>query len=401
MVKKPTKNIAPSIREQENQSVGILVDTSTTWGRRVIEGVAHYAHQHSHWHLFFEARGLEEKLRLPVGWKGDGLIVRVSTPEMVQELKQLRVPVVNVSGVQLPGADFPKITTDMDAGAKMAVEHFLNRGFRNFAYFSLRGLSYVATQRDAFLAATAEKDLPCSVFELRSQFGAEPDWSIDHSTILSWLQKLTLPVAVLAWNASCARSIIIAAQNGGLLVPEEVAVLSGADDDLLCEHIQPPVSGIAVDARKIGYEAAATLKRIMDGEKKTAKEKLIPPLGIEARQSTDTLAIKDSALVKALSYIRKNAAKPIQVDDVAAVAGISRRVLERRFADTLGRSPAVEIRRCHIDRAKKLLQVTRHSIPVVAESAGFCSPEHFSTYFKAATGKTPLQFRKENTFMDS
>jgi len=396
----PPKRIhAPSI-QHNNRIVGILVDTSSSWGRRVIEGAAHHSRQHSHWRLYFEARGMEEDLRVPSGWNGDGIIARVSSAKMARELAKLAIPVVNVSGVQVPDAHFPRITTDMPAGANMALDHFLNRGFRNFAYFSLRGLSYVTTHRDAFVAAAAAKGLPCSVFEVKPQFGAEPDWTIDHATILSWLNTLTLPVAIVAWNASCARAIVFAAQSGGLLVPEEVAILSGADDELLCEHIQPPVSGIAVDARKIGHEAAATLKQMLEGKKKRHRDILITPLGIEARQSTDTLAIKDSALVKALSYIRQNAANPIQVDDVAAVSGLSRRALERRFAETLNRSPAVEIRRCHIDRAKKLLQITNHSIPTVAESAGFCSPEHFSTYFKSATGKTPLQFRKENTFSD-
>lgn len=381
---------------QENKTIGILVDTSSSWGRRVIEGAAYYSRQHSHWRLFFEARGMEEKLRVPADWSGDGIIARVSSKEMAQELKELHIPTVNVSGVHVEEADFPKITTDMKAGATLALEHFMHRGFRSFAYFSLKGLSYIAPQRDAFVAAAAAKGLSCSVYELQRQFGAEPDWSTNHATILQWLGKLTLPVAILVWNASCARAVIFAAQSGGMMVPEEVAVLSGADDDLLCEYVQPPVSGIVVDARKIGYEAAATLHQLIQGRSRRKKELRIPPLGIEARQSTDTLAIRDTALVKALSFIRQNASSPIQVNDVAEVSGLSRRVLERRFAETLGRSPAAEIRRCHIDRAKKLLQETRQPIPEVAEAAGFCSPEHFSTYFKTTVGKTPLQFRKEN-----
>lgn len=394
----PKKELLPS--SLPNRTVGIMVDTSSSWGRRVIEGAGYYSQQqHSHWRLYFEARGIEERLRVPPGWNGNGIIARVTSAEMAEELHSLNIPVVNVSGVHVPGASFPQITTDMTAVAEMAIEHFLHRGFRNFAYFSLRGLSYVAPQQDAFVAAASARGMTCSVYELKPQFGAEPDWNIDHATIFKWLSQLAPPVAILAWNPSCARAVIFAAQSGGMLVPEEVAVLSGADDDLLCEYVQPPVSGIIVDARKIGYEAAATLDRMMSRIRKRNqrhRDLRVPPLGIEARQSTDTLAIRDSALVKALSFIRQNASSPIQVDDVVTVSGLSRRVLERRFSSILGRSPAAEIRRCHIDRAKKLLQETRQPIPQVAEAAGFCSPEHFSSYFKASVGSTPLQFRKSN-----
>ncbi|MCU0791702.1 MAG: DNA-binding transcriptional regulator [Opitutaceae bacterium] len=389
------KRRADSSSRGKSRAVAILVDTSTSWGRRVIEGAAQFAHQHTDWRLYLEARGMEETLRLPSGWKGDGVIARVSSDEMARELKSAGFPVVNVSGIRASGADFPRVTTDMKAVASLAIEHFLDRGFQSFAYFSLKGLAYVAPQRDAFLMAARSRKLGCAVFELNPQFGAEADWTTDNGLILGWLRTLPKPVAILAWNASCARAIIHAAQRGGLLVPEEIAVLSGADDDLLCEHIQPPVSGVVVDARKIGYHAAAGLKQLMEGGKKPRREMPLPPLAIHARQSTDTLAINDAELVKALSFIRKNAASPIQVGDVAAASGLSRRVLERRFAEKLGRSPAAEIRRCHVERAKKLLQETRQPIPRVAESAGFCSPEHFSTYFRSAVGKTPLRFRKD------
>jgi LacI family transcriptional regulator len=210
-----------------------------------------------------------------------------------------------------------------------------------------------------------------------------------------WLKNLPKPVAILTWNASSSREIIYACQEAGLLVPEEVAVLSGSDDDVLCELLQIPVSAILAAAEQIGHEAARVLNGLM--RKRTAPKKLIliPPLGVVARQSTDTLAIKDPALVAALRFIRANAPKPIQVNDVARHAAVSRRVLERRFIHLLGRTPAAEIRRIHIERAKKLLVETDVAIPEVAESSGFGSPEYMAYVFKAELDQTPLRYRKE------
>lgn len=104
--------------------------------------------------------------------------------------------------------------------------------------------------------------------------------------------------------------------------------------------------------------------------------------------------MKDPAMVRAISFICNNANQPLQVSEVAKAAGLSRRILERRFQSTLGRSPATEIRRVHIEHAKRLLRDTYSSIPTVAESAGFCSPEYFAFYFKTQTGQTPSQFRR-------
>ena len=104
--------------------------------------------------------------------------------------------------------------------------------------------------------------------------------------------------------------------------------------------------------------------------------------------------MEDRKLIKAISFIRKNAARPIQVDDVTRHAGFSRRVLERRFLQVLGRSPASEIRRVHLERARQLLLETKLPIPEIAEASGYGSPEYLAFAFKSQTGKTPLEYRK-------
>jgi transcriptional regulator GlxA family with amidase domain len=58
------------------------------------------------------------------------------------------------------------------------------------------------------------------------------------------------------------------------------------------------------------------------------------------------------SLVAALKYNRENSGNLIQVRDVCENAGLSRQVLERRFAENLGRTPADYIRRIYLERAK-------------------------------------------------
>jgi LacI family transcriptional regulator len=375
--------------------IAVLVDTSSSWGRRVHAGIHKFARKHGPWQLFVENRGLEEFLRVPPGWKGDGVIARVGSVAMARELSALKVPVVNVSGIELAEGRFPRVSNDLEASALLAADHFKQRGFHHFAYFSLLGLSYVAKHQQAFIDAVSRVGGDFASFAVKPMAGAEPDWNLDLAKLGEWLKSLPKPVAILTWNASGAREIIYGCQVAGLLVPEEVAVLSGSDDDLLCELCAVPISGILVGAERIGHQAAQLLHNLLQGRAAPKREVLVSPLTIVRRQSTDTLAIRDRALVRALGFIRENAARPIQVSDVAQYSGVSRRVLERRFLEGLGRSPASEIRRAHLELARQLLVETDMPIPEVAEASGFGSPEYLAYVFRTDTGKTPRRYRTE------
>jgi LacI family transcriptional regulator len=86
----------------------------------------------------------------------------------------------------------------------------------------------------------------------------------------------------------------------------------------------------------------------------------------------------------------------MRVEDVARQAGVSRRVLERRFVELLDRTPADEIRRVHLERARQLLVETDMALSQVAEIAGFSSQAYFSDLFRRQAGMTPIQYRRKH-----
>ncbi len=377
--------------------VAILVDTSTTWGREVIAGVHRYSREHGGWQLFVEPRGVDQRRWLPTAWKGDGVIARVGFTDLAKSLKLLKLPVVNVSGITLPKVNFPRVISDQVAAANLAAEHLLARGFRNFAYFSLLGLDYVAEHQQAFLDALRRSGQRCEVFGVEPQFGAEPDWNLDMKRVGKWLMGLPKPLAVFTWNSISARELIYACMQTGLAVPEDVAVLSGSDDDLFCEVTPVPISAVQLGCELIGYRAAAQLNQMMGQSAKILPaEVLIPPQGVVERRSTDTLAMEDAAMVKALRYIRENPARVMSVTDVALQSGLCRRALEQRFQQLLERSPAAEIRRVRIEHAINLLQRTNLSVATVAERSGFSSAEYMASVFRSQLSVAPLYYRKQN-----
>ena len=376
--------------------VAVLVDTSTMWGREVIGGVQRYSREVGGWQLFVEPRGVEQRRRwLPQGWQGDGVIARVGFPELAQQLKSLRLPVVNVSGIELAGLQFPRVMADQGAAAKMAAQHLLERGFRNFAYFIVEGVFYVAAHQKAFSAAVEEAGCSCSLFEAPPNLGAEPDWNLDIERLGKWLADLPKPLAVFVWNTSSARELLYACAAAGLSVPLEVAVLSGSDDDLFCEVAPVPISAVRLPAAEIGYRAARELDAmIQEPGSASPADVLIPPLGVSVRQSTDTLAVQDEAVVRALQFIRGGAAEPITVEDVARHAGLCRRSLEQKFRALLGFSPAREIRRVRINRAVELLRLSNLPIGEIAGRAGFRSAEYMASVFRSHLGTSPSSYRE-------
>src|SRR5262249_59635315 len=103
-----------------------------------------------------------------------------------------------------------------------------------------------------------------------------------------------------------------------------VGVMGGESGVLACEMANPPLSSVVPDCRRIGYEAAALLDRLMKGERPPRTTREIPPMGIVTRQSTDVTAIADPRVAEAMKYIREHACEGIGVEDVLDQVTISR-----------------------------------------------------------------------------
>ncbi len=374
--------------------IALLVDTATDWGRRMIRGIGRYAQEQGGWDIWLEQRCQHAPGRLPPGWRGDGVIARVADRAMARYLAAAPGKVVNVSSARIPGVDFPTVTADLRVAARLAAGHLLDQGFRHFGYFAPLGLSYVEIHYHSFVEHLSAAGLNCDLFPARRGKSPDAAWRRRQDALRRWLLELPKPAAVLTWTSDRGREVLYACRALGLLVPEQVAVMGGDEDSLLCETCNPPLSGVALTSERIGYEAAALLDRLLQGGRCPNEPVLIEPTRVVVRQSTDTLAITDQDLARAVAWIRARATGPIRVSDVLREVPVSRSWLERRFQEVLGRSPAEEIRRVRLERTRQLLADTDLPVPQVAAASGFGSREHFAHAFKQATGLTPREFRR-------
>ena len=93
-------------------------------------------------------------------------------------------------------------------------------------------------------------------------------------------QSLEKPVGILAWDAEQGHFLREACASAGLRIPDEVAIVSGEDDELFCKVSYPPLSAVDCGSERIGYEAAALLASL-PGRRSCAEEHRLPirPVG--------------------------------------------------------------------------------------------------------------------------
>lgn len=370
--------------------VALLFETPNAYARRILVGIGEYILGHGPWRVQFVQFGIDDPPPAWLSsWGGQGIILRGENRHMSQAVAQLKIPIVDMTPSRLlPGA--PWVKSDDAAVARLAVQHFLERGFRNFAFCGDPRFNVSHRRCEHFSIGIRGHGYPCHIF--KSALPGNDDTETD--AIGRWLKALPKPVAVFAFNDSRGQQVLDGCRRNGLAVPEQVAVLGVDNDEVLCALSPPPMSSVVLNPRRGGWEAAALLMLMMRGEKIPPSEHYIPPVGVAIRQSTDVLAVDDPQIAQALRYIREHACERIGVGDVLRHCPMARRTLELRFKKLLGRTPRQEIVRVQVSRVKDLLVGTSLPVGEIASRAGF-DAEYVSAAFRQETGLTPSDFRKK------
>lgn len=374
------------------RKVALLIETSNRYGRDLLYGVRDWMQQGERWAIRFT-----EQARLaPLPgwlreWEGDGIIARVDSPRIAAALRRTGLPVVDVSA-ERDASEFPRVSVDNAAVARLAAEHLAARGFRNFAYFGDAQFLWSRERGREFRRRAAESGRSCAEFAVRTR-GVRPGSDAEIRAMADWLVDQPRPLGVFACYDGRARHVLEACQLRGWAVPDEIAVLGVDNDEVLCELCTPPLSSVQPNARRTGFEAAELLSRMMRGEKPGRLTRRVEPVRVVERQSTDTVAVADVKVAAAVRFIREQVGDGIDVGDVLRAVPMSRTLLERKFQAALGRSPHREILQQRIARARHLLAESEVSIAVVAELAGFGDASYLSVVFRRETGESPRAYR--------
>ncbi len=383
--------------------VALLIESSRTYGRGILRGIAHFAHVHGPWSFFTIERDLHGGVPpMLAEWRGDGIIARIEDSAMAARLRKLGCPVIDVLG-QTDLQHVPSLDTDPVAVARLAVDFYLKAGFRHFAYIGYPGIPFSDKRRAAFAQLLQQQGRSLRVLpHMPGACGPKHIQAIEQEgigfegTIARWLQQQPCPLAVLACNDVRAKQVLNACREHGLRVPDQIAVMGVDNDDVLCALCEPPLSSIEPDAERLGYTAAEMMARMMNGEPNVPARTQIPPVRLIERASTDVVAVEDPITAHAVRFIRDNIGRGIAVKDVIAHMGRSRTDLEQRFRVGLKSSIRREILRLRLARVSSLLRDTDLTIADIAQRSGFSSAAHLCRLFQKRYDMSPTEYRRSD-----
>lgn len=375
--------------------VAVILQLWQNFDRSVLRGISGYVQERAEWSVFVEE---VEHQRIPdiEAWGADGLIVNFDNQEVAEQVNQLDIPIVGVgggAGWYDPASGIPYIDTDGAQIGRLAAEHLLNCGLKNFAfcgYPKSRTNQWMLDRERGFVERLDEAGCDCHVF--RGRYTSTVRWKDVLQELSDWLRTLPLPIGIMGCYDYRARHVLEVCQSLGLRVPDDVAVV-GVDNDVVCELANPPLSSIEQGCFQIGYTAASSLDRLMAGEDSLPLRQSIEPVGLVSRQSTDVLCVEDALVAQALTEIRLQACHGVQASAVAEKFGVSRNTLDKRFKKVIGCTADLEIRRIRLEKAKELLSRTGLPLREIASEAGFANEQYLSTVFTKALECNPSEYR--------
>ena len=216
----------------------------------------------------------------------DGLIVLSPHLDAANLATSLagRLPILLMNGGA--GAGRPSIVVDNHGGAVQAVEHLIATGRRRIAHISGPTGNLEAEARLAgYLEAMARANLPTTVVE-----GAFTQAS-GHQAAAELADRAERPDAIFAGNDMMAVGAMLALQEAGLAVPDDVALV-GFDDVPIASLVRPGLTTLRIRIAETGRSALERLVRLIkasgDAAPDTACETVRPELVVRASSSPAT-----------------------------------------------------------------------------------------------------------------
>jgi LacI family transcriptional regulator len=367
----------------------VLTDLRFGFGRETVRGVLDYAREHPPWTV--SVRMVHDR-PIPPNELPHAVIFTTDFRELADVFPDDLVRKVACSPAE---PDMPlQVILDGRAAGRLAADHFVNRGFRRFAFTSYWTGPVARARATGFFGRLSEhgcRDLYVSPDLLPFIADANVTTEVQAFEIERDGSFAANPLAVLAFNDRRAADMAGELKQHGFRLPDEVAVMGADNDDLFCETVSPALSSIDTNSRQAGRAAA----RLAVETRRSPRPRvvMIPPAGIVTRESTDILAVEDTVVRRALRQLQQSVGAKPDWNRIAALVGVGRRTLEIRFRRALKRSPGEELRRLRMEHAAHLLLTTRLPSDEVCRACGYATPTQFYTAFRRFSGTTPGAFR--------
>ena len=324
-----------------------------------------------------------------------GAIVYLGGKELTNWLLSGGIPVVSVTAEFDPEI-IPSVHLDSHAFVDIQLAHLMEVGLARVGYICDSIVGQAENRIDLMREDGASLGMDIQTYRLPYDCEHESEETAENTRGLrEFLHQIQKPAGIIAKSDRAGALVSRICIEEGISVPDELAITAPADGRLgrFCE---PPLTSLEFPSHDIGRQAMQMLDTLMKGKTLLKREVVFPPTSLVRRGSTSRTFHCDHVVRKALGIIRLRACEGLTVNELATTLGVNRRMLIRRFDESLGTAPIDEINHVRMIVAKQLLGISMLPISEVAREMGFQRATDFATFFKRHAGITPREFRHEN-----
>ncbi len=379
----------------------LLIDNSSDFSRHLLKGLIQYSKKNGPWIFhrlppYYKALyGNEGIIQWAKEWKADAIIAQWDHDE-TDLLEKLGIPII-LQNYKDRSSYFSNLTGNYIATGEMAARYFINKRFKNFAFYGNIGVVWSRERAEGFRREVEKIGANFYYFETKNL--SEVQWSKSHIELDEWLISLPKPIALFACDDSFALQVSELCKINSINIPNEIALLGVDNDELLCNLSDPPISSIVLDLVKGGYETGRLIHQLIIKEKNNPFNIVINPIRIERRLSTEKYDIGNKYILEIVKYIEDNYTSEISIESLTHLVPLSRRNLEIKFKNELGKSIYQFILNSRVEQLAFLLLTTNRPLFDLAFEVGLNDSKNVSRIFKKYKSHTPIEYRtKFKTF---
>jgi LacI family transcriptional regulator len=270
---------------------------------------------------------------------------------------------------------------------QQAAHHFLQLGFRNFAYYQRFQGPRSDVRWQGFNGTLMSKGMKAD--------NLRPDKRIQDS--MTWLSKQLLrfpkPLALFVQDDLRGAESIHACQAAGLSIPDDVSIIGVGNDELMTHSCGIPLSSVDVQSAQMATVACDMVQHQLDRPFRAQEVIRIAPSGVIPRFSSDSRSVESAFVLRVIHCIRAKLHIALEPEDVAKALHCSRRWLDHECVRVLKHTCFEEITNQRIHRAKQLLADTDFPIASIGTQVGLPHMPRFFRQFKAHVNETPAVYR--------
>ncbi|KYD10751.1 catabolite control protein A [Heyndrickxia sporothermodurans] len=281
--------VARGLASKKTTTVGVIIpDISNIFFAELARGIEDIATMYKYNIILSNSDQNKEKelhlLNTMLGKQVDGIVFMSGniSEEHVTEFERSPVPIVLAGSIE-PFNKIPSVNINYKEAAFDATTEFIEKGHKHIAFVvgPLHNPINKEQKLEGYKEALSKAGIP-----FNEEYVIEGDYTYD-SGIEAWQKLNTLPerpTAIYVGNDEMALGVIHGAQDSGLIIPEQVEIIT-SDNTKLAQMVRPQLTSVVQPLYDIGAVAMRLLTKYMNKEK-VSENIVILPHRIEHRDST-------------------------------------------------------------------------------------------------------------------